>query len=344
MRTQGPADGPTRSAGIREVAREARVSIGTVSNVLNHPDRVLKETRLRVEKAMKDLGFVRSRAAGQLRSRRSALVGVIVPDVGNPYWATVIRGIETVLDDAGLALIVGSTHQNPARQTRLLRDFESQGVDGLIVAPINGKSEWASFTNRRFGVVSLERRTRESSTSWVSLNNVAGARLAVTHLLERGHRRIAFVNGPLRVSWCAERHRGVREGLEGFGLDPDDALVELTVEDLTVVEGSEVAERLMLIDPKVSAVMCANDLLALGVNLGLRRSGLSIPRDIALVGYDDVDFAAALAPPLTTVRQPAFDVGRAAATLLLKGGSRSRGEHVEFMPELVVRDSSSVAR
>ncbi|WP_369132279.1 LacI family DNA-binding transcriptional regulator [Modestobacter sp. I12A-02662] len=330
-----------RSIGVRDVAALANVSLGTVSNVMNNPDRVGAEVRARVEAAMADLGFVPSRAAGQLRSRRSELVGVVVPDVGNPYWASVLRGIESVIEEHGLALVVGSTHQETRRQHRLLRGLESQGVDGLILAPITADSEdWAPFVSRRFGVVALERKGVGTSVSSVSLDNVEGGRLAVTHLLERGHREVAFINGPRTVPWCGERREGVVAGLREHGLDPQAALVEVEVSDLTVAEGLSAVEALLAAGDRPTAIMCANDMLALGAVLALRARGIDVPGDMALVGYDDVEFAAALAPPLTTVRQPSFEMGVAAARLLLRADADGAGEHLQFVPELVARRSS----
>ena len=334
------SDRQGRSVGVRAVAAMAGVSIGTVSNVLNHPDRVVPETRDRVESAMRALGFVPSRAAGQLRSRKSELIGVVVPDVGNPYWASVLRGVETVADRAGLTMVVGSTHQDPDRQRHLLRVLESQGVDGLVIAPIVDRaSDWAAFEDRRFGVVTLEQQAHGSSGAWVSLDNVEGARLAMGHLVEQGHRRIALVNGPSSVSWCAERREGAVRALTERGLDATEVLVDVVVGDLTVDEGASAVGPL-LEDRQVTAVMCVNDMLALGALLAMQKRGTRVPEDVALVGYDDAVFAPALNPPLTTVRQPSFDMGVAAAELLLRPGGRAPGEYVEFEPRLIVRGSS----
>jgi LacI family transcriptional regulator len=339
----GAWDRQARSVGVRDVAALARVSVGTVSNVLNNRERVGRDTRDRVESAMLSLGFVPSRAAGQLRSRRSELIGVIVPDVGNPFWASVLRGVETVADEAGLTMVVGSTHQDPNRQRHLLRVLESQGVDGLVIAPIvDLAADWAPFEDRRFGVVTLERQSIDSPGAWVSLDNVEGARLAMGHLIDLGHRRIALVNGPSSVSWCAERREGAVLAISERGLDASDVLVEVVVSDLTVAEGA--AAVVPLLEGRlVSAVMCANDMLALGALLAMQERGLRVPADVALVGYDDADFAPALNPPLTTVRQPSFDMGVAAARLLLRASTRSPGEHVDFEPRLVVRGSSAPA-
>jgi LacI family transcriptional regulator len=311
---------------------------------MNNPDRVGAEIRDRVQGAMRTLGFVPSRAAGQLRSRRSGLIGVVVPDVGNPFWSSVLRGVETVADGAKLTMVVGSTHQDSERQHQLLLALESQGVDGLIIAPVVDRgSDWSAFEDRRFGVVTLERQASGSSSAWVSLDNVEGARLAMGHLLDQGHRRIALVNGPLSVSWCAERREGAVRALTERGLDDSEILIDVVVSDLTVDQGVRAVGSL-LDQGGPSAVMCVNDMLALGALLAMQERGTRVPDDVALVGYDDADFARALNPSLTTVRQPSFDMGLAAAQLLLRADVRAAGEHVTFEPRLMVRESSTRER
>ncbi|WP_206475784.1 LacI family DNA-binding transcriptional regulator [Microbacterium sp. KRD172] len=331
-----------RVVGVRDVARRAGVSLGTVSNVLNSPDKVGERTRSRVESAISELGFVGSRAAGQLRSRRSGLVGVVVPDVGNPYWAAVLRGVESVLEDRDLALIVGSTRQSPQRQERLLHGLARQGVDGLLVAPIDAGRSWEGFADRHLGVVALD--SDSGVGAGISLDNVDGAHQAVTHLLTMGHRSICFINGLGSVPWCAERRVGVLRGIREAGLDPDEVLIDVEVSDLTSAEGLRAADELWD-SARPTAVLCANDLLALGVLLSAQRRGLDVPGDVSLVGYDDVEFVEALRPALTTVRQPSFEVGVVAAEMLLRGSGSRRmtGERALLSPQLVVRQSSGPA-
>lgn len=334
-----------KAAGVREVAALAQVSLGTVSNVLNNPDRVAPRTLKSVQDAMKHLEFVPSRAAGQLRSKRSSMVGVVVPDVGNPYWASVLRGIESVLEQEGLTIVVGSTRQRPDRQQAVISALASQGVDGLIIAPITKRtSDWEDLVDRFYGVVTLEQGIAESEIPWVGLDNIKGGQLAVDHLLDQGHRRIAFVNGPSSVSWCNARRDGARAGVLARGLDPDDVLTEVVVPDLTVEDGQAAIDELFVSGAEFTGVICANDMLALGALLALRRHGKSTPADVALVGYDDVDFAQALAPALTSIKQPSFRMGSAAAELLLKADKRSDGEHICFEPQLIVRESSLYSR
>lgn len=336
------SDAHPRVVGVRDVARKAGVSLGTVSNVLNNPEKVGDRTRVRVERAISDLGFVGSRAAGQLRSRKSGLVGVVVPDVGNPYWATVLRGIESVLEENDLALIVGSTRQSARRQERLLRGFARQGVDGLLVAPIDEERSWERFADRHLGVVALG--SDSDVGAGISLDNVEGARQAVSHLLGMGHRSIGFINGLGSVPWCAERRVGVLRGIREAGLEPDDVLIDAEVPDLTSAEGLIAADGLWD-SARPTAVLCANDLLALGVLLSAQRRGLDVPGDVSLVGYDDVEFVEALRPALTTVRQPSFEVGVAAAEMLLRGSGsrRMRSERALLSPQLVMRQSSGPA-
>ena len=237
--------------------------------------------------------------------------------------------------------MVCSTHQDPDRQRRQLRALRAQGVDGLIVAPIVDRaSDWAAFEGCHFGVVSLERQVAGFAGGWVSLDNVRGARLAMAHLLALGHRRVALINGPTRVSWCAARREGAMLALEEAGLDPARSLVDVEVDDLTVQQGQGAVESI-LDHGDVTAIMCVNDMLALGALLAMQERGLRVPQDMALVGYDDADFAAALNPPLTTVHQPSYEMGVAAARLLL--GDRVAGDHIDFEPRLVVRASSGRA-
>lgn len=331
-----------RTVGVRDVAKRAQVSLGTVSNVINTPDSVRPRTRARVEKAMSELGFVGSRAAGQLRSRKSGLVGVVLPDVGNPYWADVLRGVESVLERQDLTLVVGSTHQDPSRQSRLLRALTQQGVDGLLVAPIDKLRSWEPFGDRRLGVVALESGAEPDVGSSISLDNVGGARQAITHLLELGHRSVVFINGPRSVPWCVERREGVLAGIQAAGLKASEVLIEVEVADLTSANGLTATDNLWGVY-QPTAVMCANDLVALGALLSLQRRGLRVPEDVSLIGYDDVEFVEALRPSLTTVRQPSFEVGVIAGQMLLSGAARDGGERELLTPSLIVRQSTGPA-
>jgi LacI family transcriptional regulator len=335
----GGIDGKAASAGVRDVARRAGVSLGTVSNVLNNPDRVRPETRARVEAAMEELSFVGSVIARQFRHGLSQTVGVLVPDLGNPFWADVLRGVEDVLLSKHLALFVSSSRQDPDRELEAIAAFERHQVDGLLLAPSRvSRDRLAPFERRPLGIVTVDGRLKGSEIPSVTLDDVTGGFLLASHLLALGHRNLILVNGPTAVSWCRDRRKGVRKALIQAGIDPHEALHEVKVDELTVDEGVRSCDGVLQFSGTANAIICANDLLGLGVLIGLRRHGYDVPKDFALAGFDDVDFAAVLSPALTSVRQPARDMGTAAARLLLQQIAGRR--HVRFKPELVVREST----
>lgn len=330
-----------RRASIADVARAAGVSVGTVSNVLNRPERVLPGTRERVEAAIEDLSFVRNGSARQLRAGTITTIGAIVLDIANPFFTDVARGIEERLDRDDFTLMVASSDDNPEREQRYLRLFEEHGVQGVMVVPATNDIEHLLAVRRRgTGVVLLDRPSSDPSISSVAVDDVRGGELAARHLLDEGHTRIAFLNGPHTIRQCADRHEGVVKALAAAGLDPASALVETTVTSLNA-EGGEAAIRALLESgDRPTAVFCVNDLVALGVLRTLRTQNIAVPTDMAVVGYDDVAFAAELSTPLTSVRQPTHELGVRAADLLLSGPDTA-AEHVMFQPTLVVRGSSS---
>lgn len=333
-----------RRHSIKDVAQRAGVSVGTVSNVLNNPERVAQGTRERVNAAIDELGFVRSGAARQLRAGISRTVGAVILDVSNPFFTEVARGIEDRLAEDHRILILCSTDEDPDREQRYLRALEEQGVQGVLVTPaLRDTTHLEALRRRGTSVVLLDRRSTKGEMCSVAVDDIKGGELAAAHLIEMGHRRIGFVNGPTSIRQCADRRRGVRRALKAGGVDPED-LVEITVESLNAEGGERAVTELMALRRRPTAILCANDLMALGVMRTLRASGLSIPDDIAVVGYDDVEFAAMLSTPLTSVRQPKYQLGHAAADLLLLERSEPRGHRhrqVLFQPELVVRQSSS---
>ncbi|HEV6952258.1 MAG TPA: substrate-binding domain-containing protein, partial [Promicromonospora sp.] len=225
------------------------------------------------------------------------------------------------------------------REQRYLRLFEEHGVQGVIVVPATDDIEHLQAIRRRgTGVVLLDRPSPDPTISSVAVDDVRGGELAAQHLLEQGHTRITFLNGPHTIRQCADRHEGVVKALAAAGLDPETALTEITVTSLNA-EGGEAAIRgLLESGDQPTAVFCVNDLVALGVLRTLRTENIAVPADTAVVGYDDVAFAAELSTPLTSVRQPTHELGLRAADLLLTAPDTA--DHVMFRPTLVVRGSS----
>lgn len=350
-----------RRPSITDVARAAGVSVGTVSNVLNRPDRVADATRDRVLGVIERLGFVRNASARQLRSGTITTIGAVVLDLGNPFFTEIARGIEDRLAEDDLTLMLASSDSDPEREARYLRLFAEHGVRGILATPSqdgpaddgSGNPGTARSSVERLlplraqgiPVVLLDATSPVPELSSVAVDDVTGAALALDHLLDRGHQRIAFLNGPPTLRQCADRRAGVLVALERRGLDPAQVLVDVPVDNLTADDG-DLAVRAMLagVDPtdRPTAMFCVNDLTALGVLRALRDLGVAVPEQMAVVGYDDVSFASMLATPLTSVRQPTHALGWTAADLLLRVGL-GEPEHVVFEPELVVRRSSGPA-
>lgn len=346
MRTvfeNGTANG--RSASVKDVAAAAGVSLGTVSNVLNRPERVSAATRERVERAMLDLGFVRNESARQLRAGRSSTVAYVMLDATNPFFTDVAQGIELAAEEADLSLFICNSNNRADRELAYLSRLQQQRVQGILITPVDPEDRSLDEVSRHgTPVVIVDRVGRVDSHCSVAVDDVLGGRLAIDHLLDLGHERIAFVGGPQSIGQVRDRLAGARLALENAGRSADD-LVVVGTDALVVSEGRNAGERLagMSRATRPTAAFCANDLLALGLLQQCVSLGVGVPADLAIVGYDDIDFAAAAAIPLTSVRQPRRDLGRTAAELLLDEASNPDHEQVLFTPELVAR-SSTLAR
>ena len=333
-----------KPSSVKDVAARAGVSLGTVSNVLNRPDRVSPETRARVERAMRDLGFVRNESARQLRVGRSRTLAYVLLDARNPFFTDVAEGAERAAEAAGLSLFLCHSDNRASRETDYLAHLVEQRVQGVLITPVDPESR-ALADVRRNGtpLVIVDRTRQDNDFCSVAVDDVLGGRIAVEHLLERGHTRVAFVGGPGTVGQVRDRLAGARRAFTDAGL-PEDQLTVIGTDGLTVVEGRSAGERLMGISERQrpTAAFCANDLLALGLLQQLSTSGLSVPGDLAIVGYDDIDYAAAAAVPLTSVRQPRQELGRRAAELVLDESDNPdhRHQQVVFTPELVARRST----
>jgi len=336
------ADAP---ASIREVAAHAGVSVGTVSNVLNRPDIVAEPTRSRVRDAIKQLGFIRNESARQLRAGRSRTIGLVVLDVANPFFTDVARGVEDEASESGLAVILCNSDDQETKETHYLELLEEHRVQGILITPVSADDErLARMQQRGTPVVLVDSRSPARGQCSVSVDDVLGGELAVAHLIEAGHTRIAFVGGPLSIRQVADRREGAIRALTRAGASADD-LHMIVTPALNVAAGQRAGATLAELPPqqRPTAVFCANDLLALGLLQEMTAQRIRVPEDISLIGYDDIDFAAAAAVPLSSVRQPRQLLGRTAAQLLLDealGEEAHQHRQVVFEPELVVRRSS----
>lgn len=330
------------AASIRDVAHRAGVSVGTVSNVLNDSPRVSPVTVERVRAAIVELGYVRNEAARQLRAGRSSSVGLVVLDVRNPFFTDVARGAEDEASRAGLSIILGNSDEDVARESSYLDLFEEQRVHGILISPYGDiEGRLAQLRRRGTPVVLVDRESRDAGVSSVSVDDAAGGRLAVAHLLATGRRRIAFVGGaPGAIRQVADRLAGAQRAIaevEGATLEV------IPTSGLTVLEGRRIGDELAARAHRPDAVFAANDLVAVGLLQALVMSGLlRVPQDIALIGFDDIDFASATVVPLSSIRQPRHEIGATALRILREEAMEPDlpPRRIVFQPELVVRASS----
>ena len=333
----------SRSASVKDVAAAAGVSLGTVSNVLNRPDRVSEATRHRVEDAMRALGFVRNESARQLRAGHSSTLAYVMLDATNPFFTDVAQGIEQAAEQRDLSLFLCNSDNRIDREQAYLRRLQQQRVQGILITPVDPDSQVLEEISQGTHLVIVDRVGKSEAFCSVAVDDLLGGRLAVEHLLDLGHERIAFVGGPDTLGQVRDRLAGARQALADTGRDADD-LVVIDIAALTVAEGRAAGERIAGIPraKRPTAAFCANDLVALGLLQQCVAHGLHVPGDLAIVGYDDIDFAAAAAVPLTSVRQPRNELGRRAAELLFDevADPGHRHEQVLFTPALVARAST----
>lgn len=332
--------------GVKDVAAAAGVSVGTVSNVLNRPELVSARTVERVHRVIQELGFVRNDAARQLRAGRSRSIGLLVPDVSNPFFADIARGAEDRAADAGMTVLLANSDEREERQDAYLELFHEQRVNGVLLSPASDDlSAVRRFASGAMPLILVDREVDQGVVPSVSVDDVEGGRLAAEHLLAAGRRRLAYLSGPLSVRQVADRLAGARAAVRAV---PDSALEVVEQPALTVLYGRAAGEAILARDiaDRPDAVFAANDLLAIGLLQAFRYgASVRVPEEIAVVGYDDIDFASATVVPLSSVRQPARLLGWTGVDLLLKeldGIDHER--RARFRPELIVRESSTTGR
>ncbi|MDR0488766.1 MAG: LacI family transcriptional regulator [Propionibacteriaceae bacterium] len=325
---------------IREVAARAGVSVGTVSNVLNHPEAVSDRTREHILGVMAQMNFVRDASARQLRVGKSQTVGVVVRDLSNPFYMELARGIEDRLAQDGYLMMVSSSDEDPARESRFVRLFAEQGVRGMLITPFHNTSEQIGLLKAlQIPVVLMDSISDEAKS--VSVDHIDGAKQAITHLLEQGHRRIGYIAGPMSIRPCWERTEGARQAITEYGLNVDEVLVT-TILDVLSADAGQAGMAALLNQGPITGIFCVNDFVAMGALRELRNRGLIVPADIAVIGYDDIVFAREMTVPLTSVRQPMHQLGGTAVEMLLNPTQGT--DHISFQPQLIKRESSLLTR
>ncbi len=328
---------------IKDVAHEAGVSIGTVSNVLNHPERVSVSTVDVVRAAITTLGFVRNDAARQLRAGESKTIALAVLDASNPFFADIARGVEDASAERGYSVIIGNIAGSTDRENAYLDVFEQQRVRGVLISPAgNVESRLEALRALSIPSVFVDRASEGNHFSSVTADDTAGGIIAVEHLLESGRRNIGFVGGPLDVPQVRDRLIGAKRAVSKH---PDAQLRVFETTHTTVLEGRRIGQLIVDMDPanRPDAIFAANDLVAVGILQAIMTTDvIKVPENMALIGYDDIDFSQSAIVPLTSIRQPSYLIGRTALETLLEEANdpRVKPRQVVFQPELIRRDST----
>ena len=328
------------SVSLRDVAKAAKVSVGTVSNVLNRPEVVAPETLARVQGTIKDLGFVPNGFARHLRSGNSRTLGLIVPDVANPFFTEVARGVEDAASKRDYAVFLCNSDESATKEDRYINILIEQQVRGVLITPTDVKSDRLdAMRERGIAVTLVDREIKGRKQCSVSVDDIHGGQLGIEYLTGLGHTDIAWVCGPDSIPQVADRGAGVAKAAKFAGATVETIRVSL----MNTTQGEEAAKKILALKTIPTAIFCANDLLALGVMRTLRENKLRIPEQVSVLGYDDIEFAASAAVPLSSISQPAYQMGVTAADLLLnecEEADTHEHQQIRFQPQLVERAST----
>lgn len=327
-------------ATMKDVAQLAGVSTATVSRALMSPDKVSEATKKRVEEAVVEAGYAPNSLARNLRRNESKTIVAIVPDICDPYYTEIIRGIEDAATDNGYLVLLGDSGRQKRRESSFVNLVFTKQCDGMLLLG----------TDLPFGISKSEQKylppmvmacefSPELELPTVHIDNLTSAFKAVNYLTQMGHKRIAQISGPTSAFLCQFRHQGYQQALRRVGLEmKPDYCVE---GDFSFVSGAQALQRLLELPQPPTAIFCHNDLMAIGVIQEAKKQGLKVPEDLSVVGFDDITFAQYCDPPLTTVSQPRYEIGHQAMMMLLDRlrGHEVRAGSILLDTELIVRDS-----
>ncbi|MDD1780359.1 LacI family DNA-binding transcriptional regulator [Enterovibrio sp. ZSDZ35] len=326
---------------IYDVAKRCQVSTATVSMVLTNKGRISDKTRKRVLDAVSELGYIYNQAAANLRHKRSNSVGLLIPDIVNPFYAELIAGLSGYLEENEVLLFLAHTEENVAKQNRLIESLISQNAGGLILcpAPDTDKQFLSSVKHRGIPIVQVVRQCDDAISDYVGTNNFLGVQMATEHLIRQGHRHIAFVGGSLSSQTRAHRIGGYMAKLLEHGIAPNEHYMVSC--KASRADGASATHTLLDAHPEITAIIGYQDIVAFGVMRAIKDRGLRVGKDIAVIGFDDVPEASDSSPNLSTVSVSARKIGEAAGECVL---ARMRGDSaniksVIFPPQLCIRRS-----
>ncbi|PJW18190.1 LacI family DNA-binding transcriptional regulator [Geobacillus sp. WSUCF-018B] len=326
-------------ASIKDVAKRANVSTATVSRVLRNTGNVTEETRQRVLEAIEALNYQPNVLGRYLRRMETETVLVVVPDITNPFFSKVLRGIEAVALEHGYQVLLGDTQNDVRLEEQYLNLLPQRQVDGMIFLTARIRKELVEEMARQFPIVLACEYLEGADIPTVSIDNISSARKATEHLIRLGHCRIAHLSGPMNIILSRDRLRGYQQALAQHELEADAALVQEG--DFTYESGYNLTLKLLALEKPPTAIFAANDEMAIGAVKAIRHRGGRVPDDVAVVGFDDIHMASIFEPSLTTIAQPMFEIGQKAMELLLAliEGTSARRRQLVLPDRLVIRDS-----
>lgn len=330
---------------IQDVADRAQVSRATVSRVLNNHPNVAGDIRARVQAAMLDLSYNPNRAARRLRGNSNDVIGLIIPDIQNPVFVAVARGVEDAAYKHGINMLLCNTDDDVDKQQAYLKVMQAEQAAGLIIVPTHTRDARPLLDVQRAGmpIVLFDRQVQRFHADTIKTDNILGAQIAINHLIDLGRKRIAMIGGIEYLTPARERHQGYVDALLHAGREVDTALV--VNGDFKADSGYAITRELMLRPNPPDAIFTANSLMAMGALRALHELKIDIPQDVALVSFDDIPWAENLNPPLTVVAQPAYELGVQSVALLRNRFTQPDApiQTVILQPRLIVRESCGAA-
>ncbi|MDP5274071.1 LacI family DNA-binding transcriptional regulator [Chengkuizengella axinellae] len=327
---------------IYDIAREAGVSIATVSKVINNTGRIGDKTKQKVMKVMKELDYQPSIVASALTGKRTHTIGLLIPDIANPFFAEIARSVEDMGNELGFSVMMCSTDNNIDKESKYISLLEQKRVDGIIIATGTRNTDvLQNLLKKKLPIALIARDLPSLPVDTVLVDDYMGGYEATSHLISLGHQKISIIAEDLKVMSSKERIRGYRQALEDHGMEYDEE--QIHVSDFTIEGGREVAATILAENNPATAIFACNDLLAMGVIQAAREIGVEIPSDLSIIGFDNTILASLCDPPLTTIAQPIQDMGKQVVELLVKEIKQEKQskQRVVLMPSLEVRNTTS---